>query len=80
MARAYRVIDVTPKPPAREMSYVTAQDIEEALNRQAQDGWELFTMCEHFLEGNRLTGVAGLEQYHFSIRVSVTLVFHQSHP
>ena len=80
MARAYRVIDVTPKPPARETSYVTAQDIEDELNRQAQDGWELFTMFEHFLEGNRLTGMAGMEQYHFSIRVSVTLVFHKALP
>ncbi len=78
MPTQYRVIDVVPTAPMTTSSFVTAQDIEAALNIQAQDGWELFTVLEHFsTTTDPSVGGAMGSTHSGTFRTSVTLIFQR---
>jgi hypothetical protein len=78
MPTQYKVIDVVPTPPMTAASFVTAQDIEAALNLQAQEGWELFTVLEHFsTTTDPSVGGAMGSTHSGTSRTSVTLIFQR---
>jgi len=59
-------------------SSVTALDIEAALNLQAQEGWELFTVLEHFsTTTDPSVGGAMGSTHSGTSRTSVTLIFRR---
>ena len=76
MPTQYRVIDVVPTASMTASSSVTAQDIEAALNLQAQEGWELLTVLEHFsTTTDPSVGGAMGSTHSGTSRTSVTLIF-----
>jgi hypothetical protein len=78
MPTQYRVIDVIPTDPMTALSFVTSQDIEAALNLQAQEGWELFTVLEHFsTTTDPSVGGAMGSTHSGTSRTSVTLIFQR---
>jgi hypothetical protein len=71
MALTSKVIDVLPSPGS---SFVTAEAIETALNRVAQDGWELLRMAEHYGEPASSRGI-GPDLPSNPGRIATTLLF-----
>jgi hypothetical protein len=83
MPTQYKVVDLNPREGS---SHVIAANIEQALNEQARDGWELVNLLEHFsaVDKKPYTGGSVLEFLdfgpNFNTRTHATLVFKRPQP